>query len=349
MAERTDSENFAHDGNLAGVSRRWLMLGAACLGITSMVACLPGSMARAADVPAKPAETRTLLRLKIVTMGAPDPVKIGAIYAKWFNYRVRETGKVTAEMAASWGAPKSAGRPYVMMSSDGHPDVFIRVVGIDPVPGYKAKTSAGWNSFELMVDDIDGLYKELSVPGSPFKVTKTPQAPVKEFPTVYSMDVMGPAGELLFLTCEKGDRDKSWMPKPDSKVGRPHVAWVAGPDIIKVRDWHVATFGLASNMVREDPVPGSTTGATMPNTVLMLKERGNFLQFLGDPAQSKPRPHGNGQLPPGNSMASFSVASLDALKLAYITPPKVMYGGLRAATVLDPNGNRVELVEEPGR
>jgi hypothetical protein len=163
------------------------------------------------------------------------------------------------------------------------------------------------------------------------------------------MDVMGPAGEMLFLTCEKGDRDKSYMPRPNGKVGRPHVAWVAGPEIIAVRDWHVASFGLKANMVREDPVKGSTTGATMPNTVLMLKERGNFLQFLGDPAQSAPRVHGKGQLPPGNSMASFSVASLDALKLPYLSRPKALYGNLRAATVLDPNGNRVELIEEPGR
>lgn len=288
-----------------------------------------------------------LLRIKIVTIGASNPGAIADLYAKWLDYRLRESGLVSHELAISWGAPGSAGRPFFLLSSVGYADVFVRIVGIDPVPSFKRSTTAGWNGFEFMVDSDNAMYALLQ--GSPFRPINAPHPPVKAYPSVFSMDVSGPAEEMLFLTCETGDRSKSYLPAPGGRVGRPHLVWVSGPNILQLRDWYAKAFGLMKTDVLQRPVPGSTTGATMPNTLLLANERANFIQFEENPLQLVPRPHGNGQLPPGNAMTSFAVANLDLLKVQFLTPPIALYGKARAATVLDLNGNRVELIEDAAK
>jgi hypothetical protein len=307
-----------------------------------------GDRAVAADAvtadAAKPAPL--LLRLKIATIGAARAKQVADLYVRWLDYKIRESGKLSPAMAASWGAPQSAGHPFFLLSSDGYPDVFVRIVGIDPVPGYKPSTTAGWNAFLFMVGDIQAEDKALRA--SPFKVLKSPYNPMASFPRIFSMDVEGPAGETLFMEYEQ-DGKGAFLPLPRGKVGRPHLAWVSGPDILKVRDWYADNFGMVKTPVNAVPVPDTTSGATMPNTLLMMKERANFIELEGHPAQMAARPQGVGQLPPGNAMASFSVVSLDAIKLPFVTPPQVMYGTARAATVLDPNGNRVELIEEAAK
>lgn len=319
-------------------TRRTVMLAGA-----GLAAALASGAANALDgLPA--VAPPALLRIKIVTIGASSPREVAGLYAKWFDYRLRESGLVSPALAASWGAPGNAGRPFFLLSSAGYPDVFVRIVGIDPVPGFARSTTAGWNGFEFMVDSDAAMYALLQ--GSPFHPLNAPHPPVKAFPSVFSMDIAGSAGEMLFLTCETGDRSKSYLPAPGGRVGRSHLVWVSGPNILALRDWYSDTFGLVKTGVLQRPVPGSAAGETMPNTLLFAAERANFIQFEENPAQLAPRPHGKRQLPPGNAMASFAVADLDSLKVAFLTPPAALYGKQRAATVLDPNGNRVELIED---
>ena len=91
-----------------------------------------------------PAMSSPLLeRIRIATIAAPDIAAIESLYSTWLDQTVRERGRVPAQLAASWGAPDAAGRPYVLLATDPHPDVFIRVVETDAVPGYRAMTTWG--------------------------------------------------------------------------------------------------------------------------------------------------------------------------------------------------------------
>ena len=164
------------------------------------------------------------------------------------------------------------------------------------------------------------------------------------FPTITSFRVEGPASEILFLTCDTGEPAKSILSVPAGPIGHPDVMWISGPDILKVRDWYASTFSMTPRPVSQKPIPG--TQDSMPNTVLLMKRPHQLLQFEGNPAQFAPRPTATGQFPLGNAMGSFFATDLDALKLPFIAPPRAIYGKARAATVLDPNGNRVELIEE---
>ena len=79
-----------------------------------------------------------ITRLKMGTIGAPDLAPIEQWYGEWLGYGVVERGEVAANLAASWGAPDVAGRPYIVMQPESGADVFIRAVENDEVPAIAA-------------------------------------------------------------------------------------------------------------------------------------------------------------------------------------------------------------------
>lgn len=309
---------------------------------TALLALLALLAMMAAPAAAQPSAPR-LQRILIATVGAADPARVAADYRRHLGYVRRGEGLVSAELAESWGTPAMKGRRYILLSPRHDKSVAIRIVGVDVAPDYRASSSSGWNAMEIIVDDIDRLYTNFRL--SAFVIARSPASPVPGFPTIRSMEAEGPAHETLYLTAETGDRSRSILPKPSDPVGRPFVSWLTGLNIIALRDWYASHFGMAPFPVAEKKGEGPLSGATMPNTVLLMKQPGNLLQFEGNPAQFGERPVGPGQLPPGNAMMTFEVDSLDNLDLSFVGPVRRLYDGKRAATCIDPNGNRVELVE----
>jgi catechol 2,3-dioxygenase-like lactoylglutathione lyase family enzyme len=318
---------------------------------------IAGSLAAAVAPAAPRAQTAMppplLERIRIATIAAPDVTRIESLYTAWLGQTVRERGVVPAALAASWGAPAAAGRPYVLMSSDAHPDVFIRAVETDPAPGYKAMTTWGWNAIEIVIDDIDALYARLK--DSPFTFIGLPKSLGARYPTIHAMQVKGPAEEVLYLTTEKGDRTTSPLPRAGALVGRPFIMVIAAPDIEELRSWWADTFLMerqAINTTMSDltrTAQNAPADAVFTISLLYLKQHGNILQLDGYPPATTARPAAPGQLPPGVSVTSFEVADLDAIKAAFITPPVrqdgLAYGGARVATTVAPGGALVELIE----
>ncbi|MSO97284.1 MAG: hypothetical protein EXR11_03560 [Rhodospirillaceae bacterium] len=309
------------------------------------------TMAQAQTNPA-PAQPK-LERIRIATIGAVDVNEIEELYTKWLDQDVRERGTVTPEMAASWGAPKSAGRPYVVMGSGAHPDVSIRAVEIDPVPGYRALTTWGWNAIEIIIGDIDKLHAKLK--NSPFEFIGQPASLGARYPTIHAMQVKGPSEEVLYLTTETGDRKKSNLPLPGALVGRPFIMVVAGPDIETMRSWYADTFSMQRQPINPSlaglsrKAQGAAADVAYTISLLSMKQHGNMLQLDGFPATTKARPHAPGQLPPGVAMTSFEVRNLDALNLDYFSEPQMLdgidYRGARSATVAGTAGELIELIE----
>ncbi|MDX2142401.1 MAG: hypothetical protein SFV19_03510 [Rhodospirillaceae bacterium] len=304
---------------------------------------------------AQTAASPKLERIRIATIGARDVAETEQLYTAWLAQTVREHGTVGADLAASWGAPASAGKPYVLLSSDASPDVFIRAVQVDAPPGgYKALTTWGWNAIEIIIDDIDALHAKLKA--SPFQFIGGPASLGVRYPTIHAMQVVGPSQEVLYLTTETGDRSKSSLPLPGAGVGRTFIMVVAGPDIEISRAWWADTFGMQrepvnpslANLARRAQGLGDDVPFTI--SLLRMKQHGNMLQLDGYPPGSAARPSAPGQLPPGVAMTSFEVRDLDALKLQFIAPPRALggaaYGNSRAATAIGPSGELIELIEK---
>ncbi|MEY3137174.1 MAG: hypothetical protein RL580_906 [Pseudomonadota bacterium] len=297
-----------------------------------------------------------LLRIRMATFSAADLDAVERDYGRWLGYKVRERGVVSMELAGSWGAPRATGRAYLLMSSDAAPDVFIRAVQASPAAlalPYRPLTTFGWNGIELIVDDPDGLHAKLK--DSPFRVIGEP-APLGAYPSIRAFQVVGPSGEVLYLTAETGDRSRSLLPLPNGEVGRIFIMVVAGPDIEALLDFYTTPFGLTRNKPRSVPVgvviraQSLAPGTGLPLTTTRLAQHGNLIEFDGYSPNAGPRPMPEGDLPLGIVSTSFAVRKLDELKLNSLAPPKrlpgLAYGGNHAASVRGPAGEWVELIEE---
>ena len=288
-----------------------------------------------------------LKRIKMATLAVPDVNAIAELYAEWLGYATVQTGTVPDQLALSWGAPNSAGRPYVIMQPESGTDVFIRAVEIDPVPGYKAMTTWGWNAVEIIVDDPDAVYEKLL--NSPFTLLGKPEG-LKNYPSIRATQFQGPAEDVLYLTAETGGRDNSLLPHPGAFVGRVFIMVVAGPDIQALQDFYAETFNMQRGPIRNSPIElinraqGIALDSERPITIVGMADHGNILELDGYGDHTGPRPNNEGQLPPGIAMTSVEVESLDALNLDFITPPVNEYG-TRAATAIGPAGELLELIE----
>jgi catechol 2,3-dioxygenase-like lactoylglutathione lyase family enzyme len=320
-------------------------------GVSSLVAFFLGTLTAMAQAASPP----TLERIRIATIGARDVAETERLYTEWLGQSVRERGAVSAEMAASWGAAQSAGRPYVLLSSDAHPDVFIRAVEVDaPAGGYTALTTWGWNAIEIIVDDIDALHAALK--NSPFRFIGGPASLGVRYPTIHAMQVVGPSQEVLYLTTETGDRSQSSLPLPGAAVGRPFIMVVAGPDIAAARDWWAETFAMTREPINPSlaglarRAQGLPEDAPFTISLVRMAQHGNMIQLDGYPPGVGARASAPGQLPPGAAMTSFEVKTLEALRLDYLSPPRGLtgaaYGNARAATVIGPSGELIELIEK---
>ncbi len=288
-----------------------------------------------------------LKRIKIATLAVPDVTAIADLYGEWLGYATVQKGEVPQRLAASWGAPNSGGRPYVIMQPESGTDVFIRAVEIDPVPGYKAMTTWGWNAVEVIVDDPDAVYEKLS--DSPFTLLGKPEG-LQNYPSIRATQFQGPAEDVLYLTAETGDRDNSLLPHPGAFVGRVFIMVVAGPDIQALQDFYAETFNMQRGPIRNSPIElinraqGIALDSERPITIVGMADHGNILELDGYGDHTGPRPSTEGQLPPGIAMTSVEVESLDDLNLDFITPPVPEYG-TRAATAVGPAGELLELIE----
>ena len=232
-------------------------------------------------------------------------------------------------------------------------DVFIRAVKTDGVAGYRPMTTFGWNSFEIIVDDVYALSEKLQQ--SPFTIIGGPESIGGGSP-IHAVQVIGPSQEVLYLT-QQTDPTDTRLPDPGSFVDRPFIVVLAGPDVSAIEQFYRAKFAVTARP-RTDFAIGIIARALglaeehlFPMGFLTLRAPGHFMELDGYPDTANPRPRSDGQLPPGNALVSFSVDQLDGLDLNLISPPvreeSLAYGGRRSATFVGPAGELTELIEEP--
>jgi hypothetical protein len=299
------------------------------------------------------AKTPLIECIKVNTVAAPDIDQIERLYAEWLGYSVCERGEISESLAASWGAPAMTGRAQVLMRPDSGADAFIRVCQIDPVDDYRPMNTMGWNAFELIVDDVYALHEKLQA--SPFRIIGSPASLGGDLDFIHAMQVEGPAGDVLYLTCDRVRAPDTLLPPAGAFVGRPFIVVLADHDVDGIQRWYSEKFLMqrGEDMRTEIGVVARAQGLPADHVFDMgfmaLAEMGNFIEFDGYNTTMPRRSGREGQLPPGCSIASFLVQSLDAIDLEYLSEPvkddSLAYGGGRSRTARGPAGELIELIE----
>jgi catechol 2,3-dioxygenase-like lactoylglutathione lyase family enzyme len=141
----------------------------------------------------------------------------------------------------------------------------------------------------------------------------------------------------------------------NSFVDRIFNVVVGGPSLDALREFYGKTLGLRVGepmnftMTLAAQASGASPDTPFPICVAPIRARHCILELDEYPHTTQPRPRGDGQLPGGMGLVSFTAASLDNFPAPFRAPPVRIeappYHGRRVAVIEGPAGEWLELIE----
>jgi hypothetical protein len=213
---------------------------------------------------------------------------------------------VPESLAHRWGAPAAAGRRWVVLRAPGPPSVVVRFIEQEPI-GQAPLLGHGWNAMEVLVEDPYALARSFT--GSPFRVVVAPR-PLPFDADLHAMQVIGPAGELLYFTSLPRHRTLLDLSAATQRVDRPFIAILGGPDAGAMLDFYAQRLGAPT--IAPSPVNvriindsfGLGDDAKIPMGIVKMP-RDYLIEVDELPAQAAARPRRPGELPQGIALVSF--------------------------------------------
>ncbi len=296
---------------------------------------------------------RLLRHIAIVTHCVPELNPVIAAWTAYLGYTVVERGELNDRLCAAWNTPGAAGQRYCTLKPESGQDSLIRFIQTADPGGYGPPMTFGWNATELLVQDVDALAQRFR--GSPFTILGGPGDLYPRPRAPRAMQVSGPSGELIYFTRILPGGSRYGMHGARSPVDRVFIVTVGGPSTDEMHAFYGGTLGLRimdrmpfinTILARGCAVPPSTI---FPTSIARIPGRSFLLEMDEYPATVQPRARRAGHLPPGMSMVTFLVNSLDDVTLPVRTPPCPIeggpYGGRRVAVVEGKAGEWLELIE----
>ena len=293
--------------------------------------------------------------LRAATLTVANLGRSEALYRDWLYYETVEAGVLDADLAASWGAPLSAGKRYVVMQPKSGAEIYLRFIEDEAHPDYQPHKTYGWAAIEICVEDVLKVNERMLE--SPFTIIGPPRE-LDGMPAIYPMQVQGPDGEIVYLTQIRDDLPMYDLPRATSLIDRQFIHVCAVSDLTGTLNWCQDKLGLSFGRdmaivytmlanAFEVPYENKFTIATLTH------ERDVFYEFDQMPPAAGARPAWKGRLPQGVAVSSIIVPDFAERVIAHanwlITPPVPrqgqIYKGKHAATTRGPDGILFELVE----
>lgn len=272
-------------------------------------------------------------------------------YRDRLGLSVVEQGVLPADLAASWDCPTNVGAPFATLAPTSGAPSYVRLVEQPLDPGFVPTRTYGWAAFEITVQDVFGWPDKLA--GSGFDIIGQPKE-IPGLPYFVAMQMLGKGREMIYLNEVRENTPTSDLPPAKSPVDHLFIVILATPDRAATMAWYADRLGLEEGGGYTIPYTMINKAFGLPDThmtSLSMAQKGRMpiVEIDGYPTVATVRKKGEGMLPPGNAMVTLAVDSLDRPGLDFITPPVVrsgaFYADRRAATVIGPAGELLELVE----
>ena len=294
-----------------------------------------------------------LIRAATLTVSNLETSK--SLYCDWLDYQCVEQGFISKELAASWDAPKTAGRPFVVLQPASDAQVFIRMIEQPAVTSYEALRTYGWAAIEICNQNT--LKVNSRMERSPFEIIGPPKE-LDGLPAIFPMQVKGPDKEIIYLTEIRDDPATTHLPKAESLIDKLFILVMACSDIEKTVDWiekhllmdKAESMNIVYSMINKAfKLPSDTRHA-----LATLKHEGDvFLEIDTYPKETTIRKFRKGMLPPCAAIGSFIHPEFEKLmqinKGQWISAPihreGIIYKGKRAGSLRDPDGTLIEIIE----
>lgn len=133
------------------------------------------------------------------TLVAASAERVIDAYRDCFDFRVLADQPISAAHASAWGLPALSGKRMVWLAPATGEACALRVIEIpDCLPAEPLRRN-GWMALEISVQDVDQVAARLRGKDCPFSIIGEP-AFLEISDQIKAMQVIGPAGEVLYLT-----------------------------------------------------------------------------------------------------------------------------------------------------
>lgn len=304
--------------------------------------------------------------LAVATVTAHPEVIHGAaaLYRNLFGYVTLYAGCLGEASARAWSI-SDPDRRVILLGAPGEDRGMVRLVS-GPCSAPAPYSTLGWTALEITVRNVDELTEtvrrrsEFRINGEPvdFAFDGRP-------PAIRASQVVGPSGEQIYLTQVLASGSNHVRPPPGSEVGAVFVAVLLCTHPDRQLGPYLDGLGLESVWKFSTPVEIISRVAGLPPEhafeFTVLSPRGRTRVEVDRFPDNRPlRRHPAGELPPGFGMASFYVGEFDAAteslrSAGYPTAGPVAavegppYNGGRCAVFTGDLGEKIELIERPGK
>lgn len=159
------------------------------------------------------------------TLISPDLGAACSAYQAQLGLGVSKRGKLDAETAQLLGLDVLHGHSLAWLANEaGEP--ILRLIEDPRAVSREPMFHHGWLALEVLVGDVDTLAAGLH---APFRVLGSP-ADLELSPAIRAAQVLGPCGELLYLTQIKAPVAPFDLPMSDAQVSRPFIGVMSTPD-----------------------------------------------------------------------------------------------------------------------
>ncbi|PPR79783.1 MAG: hypothetical protein CFH01_00185 [Alphaproteobacteria bacterium MarineAlpha2_Bin1] len=287
------------------------------------------------------------------TIVAPKKDIIEQSYIDWLDYSLTFQGVISNELASSWGAEKLAGSNFSCLRPSSGKKFQLRIIEYPISNDYKPLTTYGWNAVELVVKDTDKLEKKLS--SSPFRIIGKP-SDLKLTKQIRAMQLEGLANEIFYLTMFKEKISKYDLPDAESDIDNMFIAVLATDNPVKVQNWYLENFGIQKRGISKTNISvldrsfGFEMGTGEYGLTVIPLANQSLIEVDEYPKIAKDRNYSKGMLPPGNSLMSVFIDSINSLIPLGLNKPTINnfppYNGARSLTVRGAAGELIEFIEK---
>ncbi|NMP30121.1 hypothetical protein HII17_00980 [Thalassotalea sp. M1531] len=283
------------------------------------------------------------------TLITSDLQHVSKSYQQVLGFNLHAQFQVTEELALLWQSPKlEEANLHVLASSDGNS--WLRIVEDNSAKPAMPLKSHGWMSLETNVGNVDSLRKRFT--DERFTIIGEP-AYLQVSDAIKAMQVIGPAGEVSYLTQIEREVPPFELPMTNAETAGLFIPVLATPDRDKSLDFY-QTLNAADQGLKFDTKVSVLNNAWRQELehqypVATLQLDGKCLFEIDQVAQASAIVSNENGLPSGIGLITCVTKNIDAIAKRFNSNIHLInddyYPGTKVLLLKGPAGEFIELVE----
>ncbi|PPR78685.1 MAG: hypothetical protein CFH01_00840 [Alphaproteobacteria bacterium MarineAlpha2_Bin1] len=274
-------------------------------------------------------------------------------YIEIFEYHLISDNVISNQLSNLWNAKAHFRAESKIIAPKNKSYPWIRFICAPEVANYKAMTSYGWHSLEINVQNVDQIPNKLT--NSNFKIIGEPHQ-LGMSKSIRAMQVIGYAKEVIYLTEIPNDDSVPHLPVAENFVDKIFIVPLGTSNMDETRAWYINNFPNINKGIEARGIKMALISDALgidPNTkcsicTIRLPNKSS-IEIDDYPNAAVEREFLRENLPPGISIVSFEIDSLDKVKVPFMSEISLIeespYENSRVGVIRGSASEIIELIE----